>query len=219
MGGPHVSRHILVQQILAAGEQRDLAADLPAGEYRLRTLEPGGECVVTHDGTEFPSMHATDSDPPGFSISAGARSAAETIALQNHSSRQLTFVIESRDWRRDALTAHEVTTLQAFRDLLPTQVLRPGEDVAIDSVTLLFTDLEGSTALYERLGDGPAYHLVRRHFDFLAATIRNHDGALVKTIGDAVMAAFARPEQAVQAALEIHDRIGAFNAEYRAETA
>jgi len=128
-------------------------------------------------------------------------------------------VIEDRAWRGDALTAHDVTTLQAFRDLMPDQVLRPGEDIGIDSITLLFTDLEGSTALYERLGDGAAYRLVRRHFGFLAATIREHDGALVKTIGDAVMAAFARPEQAVAAALEIRDRIDAFNADYRAETA
>ncbi len=219
MGGPHVSRHILVQQILAPGEQRHVSAALPAGEYRLRTLEPGGECVISHDGAVFPVVRAADSRPPGFTISAIPGNTDGIIAFENRSSRKLTFVIESRDWRRDALTAHEVTTLQAFRDLLPMQVLRPGEDVAVDSVTLLFTDLEGSTALYERLGDGAAYHLVRRHFGFLAATIRNHDGALVKTIGDAVMAAFAKPEQAVLAALEIHDRIGAFNAEYRRETA
>lgn len=219
MGGPHVSRHILVQQILAAGEQRTVAANLPAGEYRLRTLEPGGECVVTHNGANFPTVCAVDSEPPGFVVLAGADTATGIIVLENRSSRKLTFVIETRDWRRDAMTAHEVTTLQAFRDLLPTQVLRPGEDVAVDSVTLLFTDLEGSTALYEQLGDGAAYHLVRRHFGFLAATVRTHDGALVKTIGDAVMAAFARPEQAVMAALEIHDRIGAFNIEYHRETA
>jgi class 3 adenylate cyclase len=83
----------------------------------------------------------------------------------------------------------------------------------------MFTDLEGSTALYERLGDAGAYRLVRRHFGFLADSIREHDGALIKTIGDAVMAAFATPEQAVRAALEIHDRIDAFNDDYRKELA
>src|SRR3546814_4356859 len=83
----------------------------------------------------------------------------------------------------------------------------------------MFTDLEGSTALYERLGDGEAYRLVRRHFGFLAASIREHDGALVKTIGDAVMAAFALPEQAVGAALEIRARIAAFNARTEEHTA
>lgn len=218
MGGPHVSRHILVQQILQPGETRSVSLALPEGEYRLRTLEPGGECVIRHDGRLFPVMVARDTAPPAFEIAAEAGE-AESIVLRNDSSRVLTFVIEDRAWRSDALTAHEVTTLQAFRDLLPTQVLRPGEDVGIDSITLLFTDLEGSTALYEKLGDGAAYRLVRRHFGFLAATIRGHDGALVKTIGDAVMAVFTRPEQAVATALEIRDRIEAFNADYRAETA
>jgi class 3 adenylate cyclase len=42
-----------------------------------------------------------------------------------------------------------------------------------------------------------------------------HQGALVKTIGDAVMAVFPRPEAAVQAALEIQQKIGAFNREHR----
>lgn len=219
MGGPHVSRHILVQQILAPNERREVVARLSAGEYRLRTLEPGGECVITHDGRHFPTMVAEAGTAPDFVISTEPAAGAGKIALHNRTGRRLTFVVETRDWRQDALTAHEVTTLQAFRDLLPAQVLRSGEDVGVDSVTLLFTDLEGSTALYERLGDGPAYQLVRRHFAFLAETVRHFDGALVKTIGDAVMAAFAKPEDAVQAALEIHDRIASFNASYRNDTA
>lgn len=219
MGGPHVSRHILVQQILQPGEQRMVTAQMAAGEYRLRTLEPGGECIIQHDGGAFPAVIAEASAAPAFAVSTEPGRAIGGIVFHNRTNRTLTFVIETRDWRRDALTAHEVTTMQAFRDLLPAQVLRPGEDVGIDNVTLMFTDLEGSTALYERLGDGAAYRLVRRHFGFLAATIREHDGALVKTIGDAVMAAFSTPEQAVQAALEIRDRIGGFNAGYRAETA
>ncbi|WP_300303016.1 adenylate/guanylate cyclase domain-containing protein [Ferrovibrio sp.] len=219
MGGPHVSRHILVQQIVQPGEQRMVAATLQPGEYRLRALEPGGECLLQYDGGAFPTVVAETDTAPGFTIHSEPGQVIGGIAIHNRTGRDLTLVIETRDWRRDALTAHEVTTMQAFRDLLPDQVLRPGEDVGIDNVTLIFTDLEGSTALYERLGDGAAYRLVRRHFGFLATTIRDHDGALVKTIGDAVMAAFATPEQAVRAALEIRDRIGSFNAEYRAETA
>lgn len=218
MGGPHVSRHILVQQILADGEVRRIAADLPAGEYRLRALEPGGETFYRHDGGIFASIVAEPDASSGFSLRTEPGNTAGLIVFHNRAGRPLSFVIESREWRRDALTAHEVTTLQAFRELLPQQVLRPGEDASIESVTLMFTDLEGSTALYERLGDGEAYRLVRRHFGFLAASIREHDGALVKTIGDAVMAAFALPEQAVAAALEIRSRIAAFNAEYHDET-
>ena len=55
-------------------------------------------------------------------------------------------------------------TLQAFRDLFSTEVLRPGDEVSVRRVTLLFSDLKGSTALYERIGDATAYKLVREHF-------------------------------------------------------
>src|SRR5262249_5224862 len=91
------------------------------------------------------------------------------------------------------------------------EALRPGDDVGIGEITLMFTDLKGSSAFYERVGDARAYHLVRDHFAFLAARIREQDGAIVKTIGDAVMAAFAEPTPAVRAALAIQERVAEFN--------
>ncbi len=73
------------------------------------------------------------------------------------------------------------------------------------------TDLRGSTALYEAVGDAAAYSLVRDHFSLLAAIVRRHDGAVVKTIGDAVMAAFHLPEDALEAALEIQREVAGLN--------
>src|SRR5262249_8875477 len=83
--------------------------------------------------------------------------------------------------------------------------------LGIRQVTFLFTDLKGSTALYERLGDLNAYALVREHFALLGAVAHEHAGAVVKTIGDAVMAVFSRPTDAVSAALAILEEIGRFN--------
>ena len=57
--------------------------------------------------------------------------------------------------------------------------------------------------MYERLGDLNAYALVREHFALLDAVAHRHAGAIVKTIGDAVMAVFSRPADAVSAALHI----------------
>jgi class 3 adenylate cyclase len=75
----------------------------------------------------------------------------------------------------------------------------------------MFTDLRSSTALYESVGDAAAYRLVRDHFSLLAAIVRRHDGAVVKTIGDAVMAAFHLPEDALEAALEIQREVASLN--------
>src|SRR5690606_37211079 len=110
------------------------------------------------------------------------------------------------------LTADRVTALQAFRDLFSDQVLRPGDEVAVRRVTLLFTDLAASTALYGRIGDARAYHLVREHFAFLGRVVREQEGAVVKTIGDAIMAAFAEPGRALAAARAAQASIAGFNA-------
>ena len=89
--------------------------------------------------------------------------------------------------------------------------LRPCRDIAERPMAFLFTDLRHSTALYERMGDVAAYEIVRCHFAFLAGIVLGHDGLVVKTIGDAVMAAFGNPADAVKAALDVQARIIDFN--------
>jgi class 3 adenylate cyclase len=105
------------------------------------------------------------------------------------------------------LTAPEVISLQVFRDLFAAATLRPGDEAGVSQVALLFSDLQGSTALYERVGDAQAYNMVRDHFALLAGIVRDHDGAVVKTIGDAVMASFGDPANAVRAALAMQAAI------------
>lgn len=103
---------------------------------------------------------------------------------------------------------------QTFRRLFRSERVDEAEGLGIRQVTLLFTDLKGSTAMYERLGDLNAYALVREHFALLGAAVQEHSGAIVKTIGDAVMAVFSRPTDAVSAALEILAQTERYNAEH-----
>jgi class 3 adenylate cyclase len=210
--GPMSTPHIKVHVTLDAGESRDVPVQLPAGDYRLRTLEPGPEQAIAWDGGGFPEVIVDD-----VSLHAGPPAPAGSVRLTNRSRRLLTLIVEERAWVKDALTADRVTALQAFRDLFASETLRPGDDVGIGEITLLFTDLKGSTGFYERVGDARAYHVVREHFAFLAARIREHDGAIVKTIGDAVMAAFVDPGNAVRAALSIQEKVADFNAGHGGE--
>ena len=205
--GPMSTPHIKLHVTLAAGESRDLAARLAHGDYRLRTLEPGPEQLTAWESGGFPEMIADDER-----VSAGPPAPLGIVRVSNRSRRTLTLIVEERAWVKDALTADRITALQAFRDLFASEALRAGDDVAIGEITLMFTDLKGSTAFYERVGDARAYRLVREHFAFLAACIREHNGAIIKTIGDAVMAAFAEPADAVRAALAIQQKVGEFNA-------
>jgi class 3 adenylate cyclase len=202
LASPVLTPHVVAQQRLEPGEARTLDLALRPGKWRLRTLEPGAAIELDHPGGMLPGIEIDGT-------ALGLEGAPGTI--RNRGSAARTLVVESRAWVEDALTAHEVTTLQLFRDLFGAETLRPGDEVAIEQVTLMFTDLRGSTALYGRLGDARAYALVREHFAYLAGTIRRHDGAIVKTIGDAVMAAFADPADAVRAALAVQRGVAAFN--------
>ena len=205
--GPMSTPHIRVHVTLEPGTARQLAAKLVPGPYRLRTLEPGPEWDIELAGEGFPEVVATDE-----SVAAGEPAPTGEVHLRNDSRRRLTFVVEERAWVADALTADRATSLQAFRDLFSDQVLRPGDEVAVQRLALLFTDLKDSTALYDAVGDASAYHLVRAHFAYLAAIVRAHEGAIVKTIGDAILAAFMDPAKALAAAIEMQREVASFNA-------
>ncbi|MDJ0947891.1 MAG: adenylate/guanylate cyclase domain-containing protein [Alphaproteobacteria bacterium] len=205
--GPMSTPHVVAQQTLAPGEVRDISADIQHGSYRLRTLHPGRQEDIEWRSGGFPEVSADETG-----ACAGAATTGEGVRLRNTGGRPVTIVIEDRAWVEDALTAHRVTTMQTFRDLFADQSLRPGDEVSIEHITLMFTDLKGSTALYEKVGDGTAYMLVRDHFAFLAEAVRAHDGAIVKMIGDAVMAVFMLPADALGAAIAIQRGVGRFNA-------
>lgn len=109
------------------------------------------------------------------------------------------------------LSGKQLMTTQTFRDLFRSEVIRGSEGLGVKDIALLFTDLKGSTALYDRIGDLNAFALVQQHFDRLQDVTVRHNGAIIKTIGDAVMAAFLKPSDAVQAALGMRSEIAAFN--------
>ena len=118
--------------------------------------------------------------------------------------------------RRPFLTAKRLLTNQTFRDLYRTDTLDVDQRLKITSLTFLFTDLRGSTALYERVGDLVAFDLVRAHFQVLHEIVAAEAGAVVKTIGDAVMATFPTPDRAIAAALRMREAMRALNEQKRA---
>jgi class 3 adenylate cyclase len=115
--------------------------------------------------------------------------------------------------RKPFLTAKRMLSNQTFRDVYKADNLNIDQRLKITSLTFLFTDLKGSTALYERVGDLTAFDLVRAHFHALLEIIASERGAVVKTIGDAVMATFIRPEHALAAGLRMRAAMKALNAE------
>ena len=115
--------------------------------------------------------------------------------------------------RKPIVTAKRILANQTFRDLYKADNLNIDQRLKITSLTFLFTDLKGSTALYERVGDLAAFDLVRAHFRALLEIIASEAGAVVKTIGDAVMATFVRPDQAIAAGLRMRSAMEQLNRE------
>ena len=112
-----------------------------------------------------------------------------------------------------AATAQRLALLPEFRATFGTELLRPGVALRVGAVALVFTDLTGSTALYAEIGDARAFKLVHDHFDVIAAVVAKHQGAIVKTIGDAVMAAFDSELDALSAAVAMHRGFDALRAD------
>jgi class 3 adenylate cyclase len=100
---------------------------------------------------------------------------------------------------------------QTFRDLFRSELIKATEGIGVRDITLVFTDLKGSTALYGRIGDLNAFSLVQQHFERLLDVTVASKGAVIKTLGDAVMAAFVTPADAVAAAIAMLDEIARFN--------
>jgi class 3 adenylate cyclase/carbon monoxide dehydrogenase subunit G len=205
--GQGTTPHVRFQAEVGARSRKGFALTLPMGPHRFRTVEAGGEADATiADDELIPEVTARGSD-----IVLTAPGRKHEVVIRNDTDRPLFFVIEDRNWSQDALTGERVIAMPAFRRLCPEQLLRPGDDVAIGWVAIMFTDLQGSTRLYDELGDATAYRLVRDHFAFLAERVQQHGGFVIKTVGDAVMAAFHDPADAVRAVLSIQDTVAEFN--------
>src|SRR5579871_5549442 len=72
-----------------------------------------------------------------------------------------------------------------------------------NALTVLFTDVVGSTSFFERNGDTAGLVMIHRHDELAQAAIQQHHGKVVKMIGDSAMAEFPDPAAAVRAAVEI----------------
>lgn len=208
LGGPFRTPHIIEQVTIPAGQTHSfrLTREMPV---RVRTigLNHGIDVDENDAGSRFT---LSDAGWTADNCSNTWPQAAPHLCISNATEVPLAIVLEKRDWDSSAATAAHVTALQEFRDLFSSEVLAPGRQIAVESATLFFSDLSNSTALYETIGDAPAYSRVGSHFEFLMRNITEGGGAVVKTMGDAVMAVFQRPEDAVATAIRVQQHFRYF---------
>ncbi|OIR13406.1 adenylate and guanylate cyclase catalytic domain protein [mine drainage metagenome] len=206
IGGPRLTPHIVAQQALQPGELGRLAPALEPGRYRVRVLRTAGrQQTFRVEPAAKAGVLALDLDALATGEPAVAPGAGLEIA--NRGAEPRVAVVERLEGADQSTTAAEVTSLQLFRDLFTSEVLRPGEQISVGSVTIVFTDLKGSTQMYREIGDAPAFSRVLTHFDVLRTEVAAAGGAIVKTMGDAIMAVFTRPAPALRAILAAQRRL------------
>ena len=213
-------RHTVADVKLDSGQEATVPLRLQAGlEYRML-------CLDTHSGADVrvaeDAPPATTESPAKLSLSDTGFSQAEISVPAGDAALSLTNNTDQPVWCRllqkdmveigailakgppqfaRRLTGKHLLNNQAFRDCFALHELAPDLKLKLRSLTLLFTDLKGSTALYDREGDLAAYRLVQDHFAALKQAVRSHSGAVIKTMGDAVMAAFPSGNDGTAAAI------------------
>ncbi len=208
LGGPGMTPHIRAQKLVPPGESWSPTLRLSEGRYRLRftgSQEFRWLSVAPDSDPEESKLSVADDAIDGDDPTLAPTTSSFTIS--NRSQRPVLAVLEETTWAKDALPAGHLVADQRFRELFAREMLAPGVSLAVESVTIVFTDLVGSTAMYGELGDAKAFNLVWNHFDVLRDVVKERRGAIIKTIGDAIMAVFMDPQDALQAAADLHERL------------
>ncbi|HEX8795149.1 MAG TPA: DUF5939 domain-containing protein [Polyangiaceae bacterium] len=210
IGGPARTPHVLVQEVVEPRKDRTLAAPRAGGRYRLfarggaaATLEVDDSGAATADAT----IEEGRVEPARIHVASGGE-----VHVTNHLADARHVKIERLDFATTAATAHVVSTLPEFRTIFSSDLLKRGTPLKVARAAVLFSDLTGSTALYTRVGDAAAFRLVDDHFDVIRRVVADHDGVLVKTMGDAVMAAFVDVTSCARAAVDALTRFESFRA-------
>ncbi len=147
------------------------------------------EVSSTTDGMS-PSLVAIQAGPVTVRMVNRSASPMGYMVMRVDREGVMNLAIKHPNQFRPFLTARTLLNSQTFRDLFRVQTLDVNMRLRLRSLTLVFTDLKGSTELYDRTGDIRAYTLVREHFKVLAEAVKRHNGAMIKTMGDAIMASF-----------------------------
>jgi serine/threonine protein kinase/class 3 adenylate cyclase len=207
IGGPSHWPHVAAQVRARPGECVELSLSLREGTYRLA----GPQLPRAFDFRVEPTAFLTRWDfrlkaPPGEPTEQPClRSGGQLLTVTNDYAQELLVRVERTVLADDALTAARAASLALFRELFPAEVLSPGQLVSVATVTLLVTDLgsDESARLYEALGDAQAFGVLHAHHRRAEQSVRREGGALVKMMGEGVLAAFSEPAAAVRAGLDL----------------
>ncbi len=206
IGGPGHSPHVVAQVRIEPTERIELELNLPIGEYLLRGPQLAKSVTLKVRSCGAPSQHEV--------VLNGSLDNRQTPLLR--AGKQLLWICNEFDTlqvvrlertipRNDVVTAAQASALPRFRELFPGEVLDSGQLISTEQVTMVVTTVPEVDAIYAELGDAAAYELLQRNIAHQQKTIQESGGAVIKTVGEGVVAAFDQVEAAVEAAFQLDD--------------
>lgn len=194
--------HVFAQLRPDAKETQTSKITLPLGEILLRTLwvkSRRAEIEVLERPAKLTVV--VDADRIVATPEGKSTDGTTELVVMNQTDDEVALLLERSSWSADAVLGTVVASLPEFAGLFATEAPAAGVELKVGYVALLFSDLTGSTALYEKVGDAKAFAIVEEHFKVAEVEIGKHGGGIVKTMGDAVMASFATLSDAVAAGI------------------
>jgi class 3 adenylate cyclase len=195
---PAARPEVLALATLAPDSEEELEVELPPGRWSLGGGGgvPDAVVDVVEGGPDRLSWRA-DGDGGVLRVRPGP----VRLGLANPGEARVRVQLSGDPDGGRWLSAAFVSTMPEYRRRFGAQALAPDARLGVRAVAVLFTDLVGSAAMYNQHGDATAFKLVHEHFGVLDAVLEQWGGARVKTIGDALMATFVDPADAVSAGL------------------
>ena len=200
IGGPSRVPHVIAQANLDPGTTHVFTVPAEIGRYRIFARGGAVASIEVADGGSkdaSATLRGEAIEPSELRVAPAGK-----ISLRNASDEGRHAKLERLGYASAAATAHVVSTLPEFRRFFSKDLLKRETPLKVSHVAILFSDLVGSTALYTHVGDATAFRIVDDHFDLLREIVGQHDGVVVKTMGDAILAAFTDETKATAAAAD-----------------
>ncbi len=192
-GTPFVRPHVFAQFVVEPGQRR-LITTRPPGALLLRALGRQRQVAINPEA----SVDIEISDD-----ALTAKSSDGELCIINRTTQTATVLVERIGSSADLVRGSDLMVLDEFHSLFGTEAPAAGVELQVGTLCIAFSDIVGSTAIYEQLGDAKAYALVQEHFRVAHDIVASCDGSIIKTLGDGIMMCFVRPELAVAASLRI----------------
>ncbi|MBK8394254.1 MAG: adenylate/guanylate cyclase domain-containing protein [Leptospiraceae bacterium] len=196
---PAKKPHIKLQKFLEPNEILTCSLSLGIGTYKLRAKGKDiiGNLEIT-DSESTKSVNWSLGDNQNYVAAENPE-----IRIINTDNVTRLFSLEETVWDPFILKPAYLFSLQEFHDLFSTDSIASDLKLELGMQTIFFTDIVGSSTLYELQGDSKTFVQVKKHFEEINKIVKENEGAIIKTIGDAVMAAFPSPSGAIEAAVSL----------------